>query len=88
MGACEGRRNGGRFVLDDMWAELTLYGGNLEKTVYSDPAFGGLQPTSEEHFANAFTASGSKKSRTAMRLTRSAAARGKRWRRKGTRLLQ
>jgi predicted dehydrogenase len=33
----------GRFVLEDMWRELTLYpAGNLEKTVYTDPIFGGF----------------------------------------------
>jgi predicted dehydrogenase len=33
----------GRFVLDDMFRELTLYpAGNLERTVYSNPIFGGL----------------------------------------------
>ena len=41
---------GGRFVLDDMWRELTLYpAGNLEKTVYTDPLFGGFH-----NFENTF----------------------------------
>ena len=32
----------GRFVLDDMWREVTLYpAGNLEKRVYTNPVFGG-----------------------------------------------
>ena len=43
MERCEVAGTGGRFVLDDMWRELTLYpAGNLEKTVYSDPLFGGF----------------------------------------------
>ena len=32
----------GRFVWEDMWREVTLYpAGNLEKTVYTNPVFGG-----------------------------------------------
>ena len=43
MERCEVGGTGGRFVLEDMWHELTLYpAGNLEKTVYTDPAFGGF----------------------------------------------
>ena len=43
MERCEVAGTGGRFVLDDMWRELTLYpAGNLEKTVYTDPVFGGF----------------------------------------------
>ncbi len=43
MERCEVAGTGGRFVLEDMWYELTLYpAGNLEKTVYTDPAFGGF----------------------------------------------
>lgn len=43
MERCEVAGTGGRFVLEDMWRELTLYpAGNLEKTVYSDPTFGGF----------------------------------------------
>ena len=43
MERCEVAGTGGRFVLDDMWHELTLYpAGNLQKTVYTDPAFGGF----------------------------------------------
>ena len=43
MERCEVAGTGGRFVLEDMWRELTLYpAGNLEKTVYTDPAFGGF----------------------------------------------
>ena len=34
----------GRFVLEDMFRELTLYpAGNPEKTVYSNPLFGGMR---------------------------------------------
>ena len=40
MERCEVAGTGGRFVLDDMWRELTLYpAGNLEKTVYTNPVF-------------------------------------------------
>jgi predicted dehydrogenase len=43
MERCEVAGTGGRFVLEDMWRELTLYpAGNLEKTVYSNPIFGGF----------------------------------------------
>ena len=43
MERCEVAGTGGRFVLEDMWRELTLYpAGDLEKTVYTDPAFGGF----------------------------------------------
>lgn len=43
MERCEVAGLNGRFVLQDMWHELTLYpAGNLEKTVYTDPAFGGF----------------------------------------------
>ena len=43
MERCEVAGTAGRFVLDDMWRELTLYpAGNLEKTVYTDPIFGGF----------------------------------------------
>ena len=43
MERCEVAGTGGRFVLEDMWRELTLYpAGNLEKTVYTDPSFGGF----------------------------------------------
>jgi predicted dehydrogenase len=34
----------GRFVIDDIFKEVTLYpAGNLEKTVYSNPFFGGMR---------------------------------------------
>lgn len=42
MERCEVAGVGGRFVLEDMWRELTLYpAGNPEKTVFTNPAFGG-----------------------------------------------
>jgi len=44
MERCEVAGTGGRFVLEDMWRELTLYpAGNLERTVYTNPAFGGFR---------------------------------------------
>ncbi len=44
MERCEVGGTGGRFVLEDMWRELTLYpAGNLEKTVYTNPTFGGMR---------------------------------------------
>ena len=44
MERCEVGGTGGRFVLEDMWRELTLYpAGNLEKTVYTNPVFGGFR---------------------------------------------
>jgi predicted dehydrogenase len=44
MERCEVAGTLGRFVLEDMWRELTLYpAGNLEKTVYTNPAFGGVR---------------------------------------------
>ena len=50
MERCEVAGAGGRFVLDDMWRELTLYpAGSLQKTVYTDPLFGGFQ-----NFENTF----------------------------------
>jgi len=52
MERCEVAGTGGRFVLDDMWRELTLYpAGNLEKTVYSNPVFGGMRDF-EDTFRN------------------------------------
>ncbi len=42
MERCEVAGTGGRFVLDDMWREATLYpSGQLEKSVYTNPVFGG-----------------------------------------------
>lgn len=50
MERCEVGGVGGRFVLEDMWRELTLYpAGNLQKTVYTDPLFGG-----HHNFQNTF----------------------------------
>ncbi|MDP6776585.1 MAG: Gfo/Idh/MocA family oxidoreductase [Candidatus Latescibacteria bacterium] len=44
MERCEVAGTGGRFVLDDMWRELTLYpAGDMEKTVYTNPLFGGMR---------------------------------------------
>jgi predicted dehydrogenase len=44
MERCEVAGTGGRFVLDDMWRELTLYpAGNPEKIVYTNPLFGGFR---------------------------------------------
>ena len=44
MERCEVAGINGRFVLEDMFRELTLYpAGNLEKTVYSNPLFGGMR---------------------------------------------
>lgn len=50
MERCEVAGTGGRFVLDDMWRELTLYpAGDLQKIVYTDPLFGGFH-----NFENTF----------------------------------
>jgi len=44
MERCEVAGVGGRFVLEDMYREVTLYpAGNLEKTVYTNPVFGGMR---------------------------------------------
>ena len=44
MERCELAGTKGRFVLEDMFRELTLYpAGDLEKTVYSNPIFGGMR---------------------------------------------
>lgn len=43
MERCEVGGVNGRFVLDDMWREATLYpAGDLVKLVYTDPVFGGF----------------------------------------------
>jgi predicted dehydrogenase len=43
MERCEVAGLKGRFVLEDMFREVTLYpAGSLEKTVYTDPVFGGF----------------------------------------------
>src|SRR5262245_17646875 len=50
MERCEVAGTGGRFVLEDMWRELTLHPAvDLEQTVYTDPAFGGF-PNFENTF--------------------------------------
>jgi predicted dehydrogenase len=44
MERCEVAGTTGRFVLDDMWREATLYPtNNLEKLVYTNPVFGGFR---------------------------------------------
>ncbi len=44
MERCEVAGTGGRFVVDDIFREATLYpAGNLEKTVYTNPVFGGMR---------------------------------------------
>ena len=52
MERCEVVGTGGRFVIEDMFREATLYpAGNLEKTVYTNPVFGG-HLNFEETFKN------------------------------------
>jgi predicted dehydrogenase len=44
MERCEVAGTGGRFVIEDMYREVTLYpAGSLEKMVYTNPVFGGMQ---------------------------------------------
>jgi predicted dehydrogenase len=44
MERCEVAGTGGRFIVDDMWREATLYpAGNLEKVVFTNPVFGGYR---------------------------------------------
>jgi len=44
MERCEVAGTNGRFVIEDMWREATLYAaGNPEKTVYSNPLFNGVR---------------------------------------------
>ncbi|MCJ7738876.1 MAG: Gfo/Idh/MocA family oxidoreductase [Anaerolineae bacterium] len=44
MERCEVAGTGGRFVIEDMFRELTLYpAGDLEKIVYTNPLFGGMR---------------------------------------------
>ncbi|MBI4531134.1 MAG: Gfo/Idh/MocA family oxidoreductase [Candidatus Latescibacteria bacterium] len=44
MERCEVAGTKGRFVIEDMYHEVTLYpAGNLEKTVYTNPIFGGMR---------------------------------------------
>jgi predicted dehydrogenase len=52
MERCEVAGVLGRFVIDDMYREVTLYpAGNLEKTVYTNPVFGGMR-SFEDTFQN------------------------------------
>ena len=56
MERCEVAGTGGRFVLEDMWRELTLYAtGSMEKTVYTNPLFGGMRDF-EDTFRNRINA--------------------------------
>ena len=44
MERCEVAGTKGRFVVEDMWREVTLYpAGDLKKTVYTNPVFGGYE---------------------------------------------
>jgi predicted dehydrogenase len=44
MERCEVAGTGGRLVIDDMWRETTLYpAGDLVKSVYTNPVFGGYR---------------------------------------------
>jgi len=52
MERCEVAGTGGRFVIEDMYREVTLYpAGNLEKTVFTNPVFGGMR-SFEDTFRN------------------------------------
>ena len=52
MERCEVAGTGGRFVLDDMFSELTFYpAGSMEKTVITNTAFGGIP---EKRFEDTF----------------------------------
>jgi predicted dehydrogenase len=52
MERCEVAGINGRFVIDDMYREVTLYpAGDLEKRVYSNPVFGGMRDF-EDTFRN------------------------------------
>ena len=52
MERCEVAGTGGRFVIEDMFREVTLYpAGNLEKTVFTNPVFGGMRDF-EDTFRN------------------------------------
>ena len=52
MERCELAGTKGRFVLDDMFREVTLFpAGDLEKTVFSNPIFGGMRDF-EDTFRN------------------------------------
>ena len=44
MERCEVAGLKGRFVIDDLWREATLYpAGDLEKRVHTNPVFGGMR---------------------------------------------
>ena len=44
MERCEVAGIKGRFVIEDMFRQVTLYpAGDLEKTVYTNPIFGGMR---------------------------------------------
>ncbi len=48
MERCEVAGIKGRFVIEDMFREATLYpAGNMEKTVYTNPLFGGMRDFSD-----------------------------------------
>jgi predicted dehydrogenase len=52
MERCEVAGVSGRFVIEDMYREVTLYpAGDLEKTVYTNPIFGGMRDF-EDTFRN------------------------------------
>ena len=52
MERCELAGTGGRFVLEDMWREVTLYpAGNLERISYANPVFDGMRDF-EDTFLN------------------------------------
>jgi len=52
MERCEVAGLKGRFVIEDMWREATLYpAGNLEKRVFTNPVFGGMRDF-EDTFRN------------------------------------
>jgi len=52
MERCEVAGTKGRFVIDDMFREVTLYpAGDMEKRVYSNPIFGGMRDF-EDTFLN------------------------------------
>jgi predicted dehydrogenase len=43
MERCEVAGTGGRFVIEDIFQQVTLYpAGSLEKTSYTNPIFGGM----------------------------------------------
>jgi len=52
MERVEAAGTNGRFVIEDMWREATLYpAGQPEKTVYTNPVFGGMRDF-EDTFRN------------------------------------